>query len=71
LETKGLHLAGSSDTQYKQALMQRLSQAFADSRMERAGALELVAQGQSTVLDMVFEGDWRGTLNARYFSAKA
>jgi type III restriction enzyme len=72
LETKGLHLAGSSDTQYKQALLERLTQAFADRRMERAGAVELVnpaGGGASTVLDMVFEGDWRGTLNARYFAA--
>jgi hypothetical protein len=40
--------------------------------MERAGAVELVnpaGGGASTVLDMVFEGDWRGTLNARYFAA--
>jgi type III restriction enzyme len=72
LETKGLHLAGSTDTQYKQALLQRLTQAFADRRLERAGAVELVnpaVGGQSTVLDMVFEGDWRGTLNANYFCA--
>ena len=71
LETKGLHLAGSSDTLYKQALLERLTQAFAEHRMERAGAVELVnpLEGASTVLDMVFEGDWRGTLNATYFSA--
>ena len=72
LETKGLHLAGSSDTQYKQALLERLTQAFADRRMERAGAVELINPASyraSTVLDMVFEGDWRGTLNATHFSA--
>jgi type III restriction enzyme len=68
LETKGLHLAGSSDTAYKQALLQRLTQAFADESLAPAGGLELVGQAQSVVCDLVFEGDWKGTLNARQFA---
>jgi type III restriction enzyme len=67
LETKGLQLKGSDDTVYKQALLQRLTSAYADQRFARAGELELVAQGQTLVCDMVFEGDWCGTLNARHF----
>lgn len=70
LETKGLQLKGSDDTLYKQALLQRLTQAFADQRLGRVGELELVGEGQQLVCDMVFEGDWRGTLNARYFSGE-
>ncbi len=69
LETKGLHLAGSEDTAYKQALLQRLSQAFADHSVLHAGELELEGQTQAISCDLVFDGDWRGSLNARYFAA--
>ena len=71
LETKGLHLAGSNDTLYKQALLERLTQAFADASLARVGGLELVGQTQSVQCDLVFDGDWRGTLNARQFGAQA
>ncbi|GAB4216817.1 MAG: hypothetical protein Fur007_17610 [Rhodoferax sp.] len=67
LETKGLHLAGADDTVYKQALLARLTQAFADASLERVGALELVGQAQSVQCDLVFDADWAGTLNARQF----
>jgi len=67
LETKGLHLAGSSDTAYKQLLLQRLTEAFADESLVPVGGLELVGQAQSVVCDLVFDGDWKGTLNARQF----
>ncbi len=69
LETKGLHLAGSNDTNYKQALLQRLSSAYADQSLARAGEVELVGPGQSLICDLVFDGDWQGTLNARHFAA--
>ncbi|MGH8847547.1 MAG: hypothetical protein ACREXQ_09965, partial [Polaromonas sp.] len=69
LETKGLHLAGSSDTAYKQLLLQRLTDAFADESLVPVGGLELVGQAQSVVCDLVFDGDWKGTLNARQFQS--
>ncbi|PIQ54822.1 MAG: type III restriction endonuclease subunit R [Comamonadaceae bacterium CG12_big_fil_rev_8_21_14_0_65_59_15] len=69
LETKGLQLAGANDTMYKQALLERLTQAFADASLARVGGLELVGQAQSVQCDLVFDGDWRGTLNARQFGA--
>jgi len=68
LETKGLHLAGANDTLYKQALLERLTLAFADASLARVGGLDLVGQAQSVQCDLVFEGDWRGTLNARQFA---
>ena len=71
LETKGLHLAGANDTLYKQALLARLTTAFADESLARVGDLELVGQMQSVQCDLVFEGDWRGTLNARQFGGAA
>ena len=67
LETKGLHLAGNNDTDYKQKLLARLSQVFADESTSPVGGLELVGPAQSVVCDLVFDGDWRGTLNARQF----
>jgi type III restriction enzyme len=67
LETKGLHLAGANDTLYKQALLARLTQAFADESLARVGEFEMTNQAQSVQCDLVFEGDWRGTLNARQF----
>jgi type III restriction enzyme len=69
LETKGLHLAGANDTVYKQALLARLTQAFTDESLARVGDLELVGASQSVQCDLVFDGDWRGTLNARQFGA--
>jgi type III restriction enzyme len=70
LETKGLHLAGSSDTNYKQTLLNRLSSAYADQTLARAGELELVGEGQSITCDLVFDQAWRATLDSRYFGAK-
>ena len=70
METKGLHLAGSSDTNYKNALMQRLTAAFADERAMRVGDLELDgASSQAVSCDLIFEQAWRGELDQRYFSA--
>lgn len=69
LETKGLQLEGANDTLYKQALLARLTQAFADASLQRVGGLELVGQGQSVQCELLFDGDWRGTLNARQFAA--
>lgn len=68
LETKGLHLKGSDDTQYKQALLQRLTQAYEQQSMSSAGEVELVGDGQGLVCDLVFDTAWQGSLNARHFS---
>jgi type III restriction enzyme len=68
LETKGLHLAGSNDTDYKRKLLDGLSAVFADERAFRAGELELVHGRERLVCDMVFEEAWRGSLAARHFS---
>jgi len=70
METKGLQLEGNSDTHYKQALLARLTQAFKDERFARAGELTLEGQDRTEVVcDLVFEGDWRGTLEQLHFSA--
>lgn len=70
METKGLHLAGSQDTEYKQALLARLSEAFRDERTLRAGELVLSGTDKTElVCDLIFDQAWRGTLDNRHFSA--
>jgi type III restriction enzyme len=69
LETKGLHLKGNADTGYKQALMQRLSQAFRDERHVNVGSLGLAGEGGEWVqCDLVFQPSWQGELNQRWFN---
>lgn len=69
METKGLQFEGNADTGYKQALLARLTQAFKDERFVRAGELALKGKDRiDVVCDLVFEADWRGTLEHRYFA---
>lgn len=69
METKGLQLEGNNDTGYKQALLARLTEAFKDDRFSKAGELTLGGKDRlEVVCDLVFEGDWSGTLEHRYFS---
>jgi type III restriction enzyme len=68
METKGLHLKGNDDTEYKRRLMQRLSAMFEDERLARCGELELVDRdGIRLVCDLVMEPGWQGQMAARYF----
>lgn len=69
METKGLHLAGSTDTHYKQTLLDMLSELFRDERGARVGELELASpHGISLVCDMVFDAAWKGSVSKRYFA---
>ncbi len=68
LETKGLHLAGSTDTDYKRALLDRLSTAYRDERVAILGTLALDGPADDIVCDLVFDEAWRGTLEHRYFN---
>jgi type III restriction enzyme len=68
LETKGLHLAGSTDTDYKRALLDRLSTAYRDERAAIVGTLALDGPADDIVCDLVFDQAWRGTLERRYFN---
>ena len=67
LESKGLHLQGP-DTAYKQALLARLSAAFADERHAAQGELMLEGERERLVCDLVFDTAWRGELDQRHFS---
>lgn len=68
LETKGIHLAGSADSAYKQALLKKLTALFADRSDAPVG--ELVLQnidGTTIECDLLLDQDWRGSLEFRYF----
>ncbi len=70
METKGLHLAGSSDTGYKQSLLNQLTAAFRDERFTKAGMLALEDNETNLncdlVMDLVIDQAWEGTV-ANYF----
>lgn len=67
LETKGEHLAGSADTAYKTELLRRLTAAFEDRSLQRAGEMELEGPKVSLVCDLLYEPAWEGALAGRHF----
>jgi type III restriction enzyme len=72
METKGLHLAKSDDSNYKRAVLARLTQAFRDERWRQVGQLELTgASRQELVCDLLIDQSWQGTLEAKYFADRA
>ncbi len=60
LETKGLHLKGNEDTEYKQRLFDLLSET--SSETEAVGELLLQHDKHQIRFDMLFENDWRDKL---------
>ena len=70
LETKGLHLQGSADTDYKRRLLERLGGIYQDSLDRRAGELVLEREtGEDIVCDLLFDAAaWRNALQARWFA---
>lgn len=72
METKGAQLAGNVDTAYKQALLQRLTEAFRDERPRSAGELVLEGEGAARIVcDLILDEAWEGVLEQRYFSPGA
>lgn len=73
METKGLHLANSDDTQYKQRLFEALTRMHAQTpQLQRAGELTLQSStGMRLVCDLVVEPGWQGQVAARYFGVPA
>ena len=67
METKGLHLQGP-DTDYKRALLERLSQAFRDERASPSGELVLEGGTEDVVCDIIFNDAWRGVMDKHYFA---
>lgn len=57
LEMKGEHLSGNPDTEYKKAVLQAMSDAYAIA--PKIGELELVEKGKTTIqCDLVLMSEW-------------
>lgn len=57
LEMKGEHLSGNPDTEYKKAVLQAMSDAYAIA--SKIGELELIEKGKTTVqCDLVLMSEW-------------
>ena len=69
LEMKGKHLAGNDDTDYKQSVLQLMTEAFAVENVPRVGELEFVIEdGTRMTCDLVLMTEWKTKLPT--FSAK-
>lgn len=63
LEMKGKHLSGNDDTEYKKAVLQLMSDAFAVERSSHVGELELAMEdGTSVECELVLMPDWKTRL---------
>ena len=70
LETKGAHLAGSTDTGYKQELLGKLTRMHAESSAAAVGELSLIRTDGTTIeCDLLINEAWQGALEFRYFSS--
>jgi type III restriction enzyme len=68
METKGAHL-GNEDTDYKRAFLAELETAWRDDRLQQAGELELVSgSGDRLLCRLVFDQNWRNTLETEVFA---
>ena len=63
VETKGDHLEGNNDTNYKKRLLELCSGSFQWENVTRVGELELVYNPQTTVnCALVYQKDWKSEL---------
>lgn len=62
LETKGDHLKGNDDTEYKRKLFELLTQ-YADEAAT-VGQLDLAGQGEQIQFQLVMENDWKQAVSA-------
>lgn len=62
LETKGDHLKGNDDTEYKRKLFELLTQYAADAAT--VGQLDLAGQDEQIQFQLVMENDWKQTVAA-------
>lgn len=66
LEMKGKDLAGNDDTDYKKAVLNLMTSAYAVEQVGREGELELVVEdGTSVECDLVLMPDWKTNLPKR------
>lgn len=66
LELKGEHLSGNPDTEYKQAVLQLMTETFHAGQVDRIGELELVGgDGTRVECDLVLATEWQARLAER------
>lgn len=70
LETKGNQLAGNLDTTYKKSLLERLSQAYREDDVVKAGELQLVSKGKEVLCDLVLMSEAKTEFHKRYIEAE-
>lgn len=63
LETKGDHLEGNKDTEYKKKLMQTLTTMFQADVGTKAGELHLVGSDVEVVCDLVLMSEWKNRIH--------
>lgn len=66
LETKGEHLEGFHDTDYKKAVMAFLTDHFEWDSTALVGEFELETRGATIICDMVMLDEWENEV-PRYF----
>ncbi len=65
LETKGEHLGGSMDTNYKREVAKRLGEIYeAHKDLEPVGELQLIEDGQTFRCDIVMQDSWEREVSA-------
>lgn len=63
LETKGSHLAGSDDTEYKRSMLDLCSELAVETDWAQLGFLD---DDQRFVFDLVDEDNWKSQLNSLF-----
>jgi type III restriction enzyme len=70
-ETKGEHLSGNLDTEYKRKLLNTITKAFKFETATYAGELALVAEDGTTIeCEMILTEDWKTPLRTRLNALK-
>jgi len=59
LETKGDHLGGNEDTNYKRAVMTFLTEKFDWDNSQSIGELQLENNGESVICDLILIDEWK------------
>ena len=62
-ETKGQHLSGNSDTQYKEKVLEMLEKAY-ENAIDCGTMTAVAPDGQSMLFRILLENSWRETANA-------
>lgn len=64
METKGAHLSGNTDSNYKKALLGRLTEAYRDRRLARVGELSLIGRDNQEIrCEMLLDNNWQGEVS--------